>query len=237
MTWRSSRGNPPCSPRDPAADYPVSASRQGAERRAWLCWIQSRADEPRLLLSANNSPREGKEVISGMKKIIAPAILAFFGSDLLFAQTANQSASQDRATIYNLGKTCAEEGRKWLKSNGAIGKPTDPYYSYKIHYSVKLNGCFLLQRNTVYDDSNKTLGTYPYRLTVIVVDIHSDDGVADYAANYHPERGLFINLCRLPPDDKVYCKIHGKASGAPMDDRDSDITKEWADAIEPYMEE
>jgi hypothetical protein len=33
----------------------------GAERRAWLRWIQSRADEPRLLPSANNSPARVKQ--------------------------------------------------------------------------------------------------------------------------------------------------------------------------------
>ena len=33
----------------------------GRERRAWLRWIQSRADEPRLLPSANNSPARVKQ--------------------------------------------------------------------------------------------------------------------------------------------------------------------------------
>jgi hypothetical protein len=33
----------------------------GPERRAWLRWIQSRADESRLLRSANNSPARLKQ--------------------------------------------------------------------------------------------------------------------------------------------------------------------------------
>ena len=95
----------------------------------------------------------------------------------------------------------------------------------------------MLQRDTVYDMKYKGPGIVPYQLTVMVVDIHADDSVANYSANYHPERGLAINNCQLPPDSKIFCKVHGKANDAPMDDRDSDITKEWADAIKPYMEE
>ena len=67
-----------------------------------------------------------------------------------------------------------------------VVNPTDLYYRYRIHYSIKLNGCFVLQRDTVYDMKYKGPGIVPYQLTVMVVDIHADDSVANYSANYHP---------------------------------------------------
>jgi hypothetical protein len=172
-----------------------------------------------------------------MKTLPPLLVLGLVLGNGVVAQTASRSDSQDRIAIYKLRQSCAEEGRRWLKSNGLAVKPTDMYYSYKIHYSVKLNGCFVLQRNTVYDNNYKGPDIVPYRLVVNVSDIHADDSVANYTLSRRPDIGYFINNCQLPPDSKLFCRIHGKANGAPMDDRDPDITKEWADSIKPYMEE
>jgi hypothetical protein len=165
--------------------------------------------------------------------MICPAILGLFVWESSHAQTSNP----DRVTVYNLRKSCAEEARRWLKSHPLASPPNDEYYSYKIHYSVKLNGCFVLQSNMTHDMKYKGAGIIPYQRRVIVTDIHSDEDVAEYWASYNSDRGLFIHGCRLPPDSKTFCKIHGSVNAAPVDDRDTDLTKEWSDAVKPYMEE
>jgi hypothetical protein len=44
---------------------------------------------------------------------------------------------------------------------------------------------------------------------------------------------LFINDCTLPPD-LHNCVGHGDARSL-ADEKDEDVSKEWADAIRPYM--
>jgi hypothetical protein len=180
------------------------------------------------------STNERAHCLRPRQTLLSSALFALLVCGSLLAQTTDQ----DRVTIYNLRKSCADEARKWLKSSSFQSAPNDLYYNYKIHYSVKLNGCFVLQSDTIYDDKKYNgHSTVPYQRRVMVADIHSDESVAYYWASYSDDSGLFLHDCRLPPDGKAYCKIHGKVSDAPRDDNDNDITKEWSDAIKPYMDE
>jgi len=169
---------------------------------------------------------------SNRKGCVPPLCLALLvGPGVARADRPN--AAPTATEVFHLRSECAHEADKWFEKMQAQMRSVNNLIpdGYDVHYNVKLNRCFVVYTSR---QEMPKWGEGRYGITKILQDVQ-EGPIAMYIAN-NANGYLFINACELPPDHH-YCVGHGDARKLAVDEHDTDVISEWADAVRPYMTE